>query len=541
MYRFVLWMCYLRLVWPWPDAARADPLLVNIVNGQLRGRDRGDYYSYESIPYAEPPVGNLRFEAPQPYKCQWSEVFDATKPPEFCLQWSFFFHNTVLGKEDCLTVNVYKPKNASRSSFPVLAYIHGGAFMFGGVMEYGHEYFMAAGNFIMVKITYRLGPLGFLSTGDANLPGNFGLKDQRLALHWIKQNIASFGGDPENILLMGHSAGGASVHYQLLHGGLDGMVKAAASLSGTALCPWANQYNERQKAFKIGHILDCDTKGSSLELKKCLQSKDPRAIVGAVEQFLVFGYVPIAPFAPVVETADTAEPFITQHPADIMKSGKDSQIPWLMSYTLNEGGFNAALFLEKDDDDRELIEVLNTRWNELAPDLLFYRHTMNSSDDLNRYSQELKSQYLGDRDFSFDSYLDLQRMFTDVLFKNAIQKVIELNHSQRKSPLYTYVYDNPPESGLGNWISGRTDVFFGTVHCDDLFLIVNTLLHGKLRADEQVISKNFLQMLIDFVESDKGLLTYDKCEFKVIVGKSKIELVYITGEDCENKQVEKIP
>lgn len=445
-------------------------MLVNISNGQLRGRDRGDYYSYESIPYAEPPIGKLRLEAPQPYKRQWSEVFDATKAPEFCLQFSLFFHGAIIGKEDCLTVSVYRPKNESRRSFPVMAYIHGGAFMFGGVMEYGHEFIMSAGNFIMVKISYRVGPLGFLSAGDAGLPGNFGLKDQRLALQWIKQNIASFGGEPENIMLMGHSAGGASTHYQLLHGGLEGVVKVAVSLSGTALCPWASQSDERQKAFKLGQLLECGVNGTSLELKHCLQSKDPRDIVGAVEHFLVFRYVPFAPFGPVVEAADTVEPFLIQHPEEVMRSGKYSQIPWLLSYTLEEGAFNAAIFLEKDDEDedRELIEVLNMRWNELAPDLLFYRHTMNSTKDLNRYSQELKYQYLGDRKFSFDSYMDLQRMFTDILFKNPFQRTLELTRSQRKSPFYCYAYDNPPDSGIGNWLSGRTDVFLGKVKVEEV-------------------------------------------------------------------------
>ncbi|XP_030241143.1 esterase-5B-like [Drosophila navojoa] len=542
MSRLTLTIGWLCLCLMRPDVAWADPLLVEISNGQLRGRDRGDYHSFESIPYAEPPINNLRFEAPKPYKRQWSEVFDATKAPELCLQFTLLPHGTIVGKEDCLTVSVYRPKNASRSSFPVMAYIHGGAFMFGGPIEYGHDFIMSTGNFILVKISYRLGPLGFLSTGDADLSGNFGLKDQRLALQWIKENIASFGGEPENIMLMGHSAGGASVHYQLLYGGLEGLVKVAVSLSGTALCPWATQSDERQKALKLGHALECNVNGNSLELKHCLQSKDPRDIVGAVEHFMVFGYVPFAPFGPVIEAPDTVEPFVTQHPVEVIKSGKYSQIPWLSSYTLEAGGFNAAIFLKKDDEDgRELIEVLNMRWNELAPDLLFYRHITNNTEDLNRYSQELKYQYLGDRNFSFDSYLDLQRMFTDILFRNPIQRTLELTRSQRKSPFYCYAYDNPPDSGVGQWLSGRTDVFLGTVHCDDLFLMLNSVIHGTLRSDEQIISKNLLQMLLDFVESDKGQLSYDTCQFKDIAGHDKLELVYITREGCENRQVDKIP
>lgn len=90
----------------------SDPLLVEIANGKVRGRDNGGYYSYESIPYAQPPVGELRFEAPRPYLRQWKDPFDATQPPEYCLQWTMVIDesNKLMGKEDCLTVSVYKPK-----------------------------------------------------------------------------------------------------------------------------------------------------------------------------------------------------------------------------------------------------------------------------------------------------------------------------------------------------------------------------------------------------------------------------------------------
>uniref|UniRef100_A0A6P4FNM0 Carboxylic ester hydrolase n=1 Tax=Drosophila rhopaloa TaxID=1041015 RepID=A0A6P4FNM0_DRORH len=182
-----------------------------------------------------------------------------TQPPVVCLQWDQFTQgdNKLAGEEDCLTVSIYRPKNSSRNSFPVVAHIHGGAFMFGAAAQNGHENVMREGKFILVKISYRLGPLGFASTGDADLPGNYGLKDQRLALQWIKQHIACFGGEPENILLVGHSAGGASVHLQMLREDFSQLAKAAISFSGNALDPWVVLQGGRGRAFELGRIVGC--------------------------------------------------------------------------------------------------------------------------------------------------------------------------------------------------------------------------------------------------------------------------------------------
>lgn len=98
----------------------------------------------------------------------------------------------------------------------VIVYIHGGAFQFGGGIGYGPQYLLDSDDFVYVSINYRLGPLGFATTGDEILPGNNGLKDQVAALKWIQRNIAAFGGNPGAVTIAGMSAGGASVHYHLL-------------------------------------------------------------------------------------------------------------------------------------------------------------------------------------------------------------------------------------------------------------------------------------------------------------------------------------
>nr|O16170.1 RecName: Full=Esterase-5B; Short=Est-5B; AltName: Full=Carboxylic-ester hydrolase 5B; Short=Carboxylesterase-5B; Flags: Precursor [Drosophila miranda]AAB70221.1 carboxylesterase-5B [Drosophila miranda]AAX13095.1 esterase 5B [Drosophila miranda] len=523
----------------------ADPLLVDLPNGKLRGRDNGNYYSYESLPYAEPPVGDLRFEAPQPYKQQWTDTFDATQPPVLCMQWDQFIQgdDKLAGNEDCLTVSVYRPKNSSRNSFPVVAQIHGVAFMFGGASQNGHENFMREGNLILVKISYRLGPLGFVSTGDADLSGNFGLKDQRLALLWIKQNIASFGGEPENILVIGHSAGGGSVHLQVLREDFSKVAKAAISFSGNALDPWVVQQGGRGRAFELGRIVGCGQASDSVTLKKCLKSKPASEIVSAVRNFLVFAYVPFTPFGPVVESPEAPEAFISQHPIDIIKSGKFAQVPWAVTYTTEDGGYNAALLLEKQaSSGRELIVDLNDRWFDWAPYLLFYRDSMTTIKDMDDYSRKLRQEYLGDRRFSVESYWDLQRLFTDVLFKNSTEISLDLHRKHGKSPVYAFVYDNPANTGIGQGLAKRTDINFGTVHGDDYFLIFeNIVREPQLRSDEEIISRNFLKMLNDFVLSENGTLAFGTCDFQDNVGSSKLQLLSITRNGCENLELESFP
>ncbi|XP_016997165.2 esterase 6 [Drosophila takahashii] len=531
------------------DSFASDPddplLLVELPQGKLRGRDNGNYYSYESVPYAESPTGELRFEAPKAYKQKWSETYDATQPPVVCLQWDQFTQgdNKLAGEEDCLTVSIYRPKNSSRSSFPVVAHIHGGAFMFGAASQNGHENVMREGKFILVKISYRLGPLGFASTGDSDLPGNYGLKDQRLALQWIKQNIASFGGEPENILLIGHSAGGASVHLQLLREDFAQLAKAAISFSGNALDPWVVQGGARGRAFELGRIVGCGLAADSAVLKKCLKSKTASELVTAVRNFLIFSYVPFAPFSPVIEPSDAQDAFLTQDPREVIESGKFGQVPWAVTYVTEDGGYNAALLLEDwNKSGKTVLEELNDRWFDWAPYLLFYRDSKKTIKEMDDYSRKIRQDYVGNQRFSTGNYWELQQLFTDILFKNSTQDSLDLHRKYGKSPAYAFVYDNPADRGIAQVLTSRRDVNFGTVHGDDYFLIFeNVVRDPQLRPDEEIISRNFINMLADFSLSENGILKYGECVFEDNVGSEKFNLLSIDREGCENKKFVEFP
>ncbi|EDW59813.1 esterase S-like [Drosophila virilis] len=524
----------------WPTTCLADPLLVRLPYGTLRGRDRGIYYTYESVPYAEPPVGPLRFEAPKPFAGKWKEIFDATRPSAECLQWSHFVTtpDQLTGSEDCLTVSIYKPKNSTRRTFPVVASIFGGAWSFGGTLEDGARGFMDSGNVIVVKINHRVGILGFANTGDADWSGNYALKDQRLAIKWIKKHIGYFGGDPNSILLFGFSSGAGSVHLQLMNEDMKGILKGVYSMSGNAVSPWSVQPSGVEQAYELGRVLGCGSPNNTAELKMCLQAVDANELARSFKHFLVYDYIPFAPFGPAVEPEDTVDPFITKLPIDIIKSGKFAQVPWLAGYTPEEGIYNAAIFLAKEPNGKERIYELNTRWYELAPYLFSYRNTMNRR-ERDSHSRKLRQHYMGNRRFSLENYWDFQRMFTNEIFKNSIELGVDLQRKYGKSPVYVYIYDNPSDHSFGQLLARRSDVFLGTAHGDDYFLMMNNPIREPLRPDEKVISWKLVKMVEGFLET--GDFVYDNCTFPDNVGQKQFQLMVIQRTSCKVQKVDRLP
>ncbi len=197
--------------------AASDLSVVRTASGLVRGTVGSSFREFLGIPFAAPPVGDLRFRLPQP-AASWTGTRDATHFGSPCPQVAGIFSPNGRGStnEDCLFLNVFTP-NPVGFRRPVMVWIHGGGFVAGSASQYDASVLTAKGQAVIVTINYRLGPIGFLALPGLSAEsrdgssGNYGLEDQQAALHWVRENVAAFGGDPFDVTIFGESAGGLSV------------------------------------------------------------------------------------------------------------------------------------------------------------------------------------------------------------------------------------------------------------------------------------------------------------------------------------------
>ncbi|XP_009673024.1 fatty acyl-CoA hydrolase precursor, medium chain isoform X2 [Struthio camelus] len=235
------------------------------------------------LPFAKPPVGPLRFSEPQPPE-PWNGVRDATSYPPMCLQDKVqgqILSDLVTNRqekvplqmsEDCLYLNVYTPTSAEKQEkLPVFVWIHGGGLVLGAASSYDGSALAAFDNVVVVTIQYRLGILGYFSTGDEHARGNWGYLDQVAALQWIQENILNFGGDPGSVTITGESAGAVSVSALVISPLAKGLFHKAISESGTAVRILFTEHPEEQ-AQRIATAAGCQI-SSSAAMAQCLKDK----------------------------------------------------------------------------------------------------------------------------------------------------------------------------------------------------------------------------------------------------------------------------
>ncbi|XP_046428129.1 venom carboxylesterase-6-like [Neodiprion fabricii] len=457
--------------------------LLGQVEGHYKTSSNGRRYeAYEGIPYAQPPIGNLRFGVPQPIS-PWTDVLIARQSSPWCMQYSYlppYPSGKVIGSEDCLYLNVFTPIRGD-SLLPVIFWIHGGAFHSGSGAKYTPKYLLNE-NVILVTINYRLGPLGFLSTEDEIVPGNMGLKDQAVALRWVANNIRSFGGDPAKVTLFGQSSGGASVHYHYLTNLSSGLFRGGMSFSGTALHSWSLAEDSLEKTRKLATVVSCTTSNVKLMID-CMKARPADRIVQALEKFIFWRASPHVPFGPVVEKEGSELTFINQPPIEIISSRKAQDVPWIVGIVSEEGLYPAADYVTNDT----ILQEMNDRWDTIAPHLLDYYYTIPNVDHAN-ISSLIKEHYLGSEQFSRSTFNQTVQMIGDRLFVYSCDNAARLQARFNKSPVRFYQFTYRGNHSLSNLLCA-CDENFGVSHSDEHLYVLSTNFNITLPQDLKMQKK----------------------------------------------------
>ncbi|VEN62744.1 unnamed protein product [Callosobruchus maculatus] len=463
-----------------------------ILEGHIRSTNEDtQFLAFEGIPYAEPPTGHNRFQEPKPPK-PWIGVWQAKTLFE-CIQYDHKMqdgHYIVTGDEDCLYVNVYTPDTNPVEKYDVLVYIHGGAFIFGNGGMYVPNIIMDR-PIVYVNFNYRVGPLGFLSTEDNVLPGNLGLRDQQMALKWIKENIHHFGGNPDSITIMGTSAGGASVELHYVMPKSKGLFNRGISQSGCTLNSWVLVENPLEKTKKIAESVGCST-SSNKKMVECLKSKPARQITYAVGNLQPWLFNPYTPVGPVIDKW-SSDPVLPEHPYTLLKTGKVQDLPWMISFTSDEGLYPGAEFYND-----EVLEYLDKNWNDLMPHILHYADVLDPQ-QFNAVGNMIRREYLGNERLSKKTYKKLIQAMGDRLFVADIEKSARLHSAAVKSSVYHYhfAYEG---SMTGSLTRSNTTEYLGVAHGDDTLYILPALDIITNETDRRM-SRILVDMAIAFMKN----------------------------------------
>lgn len=298
--------------------------VVTTTTGAVQGNVTNSYREFDGIPYAAPPTGALRWAPPQPAK-SWTGVKDATKPGSDCVQTAVAWRPAAASTdENCLFANVWTPIHGS--DLPVAVWFYGGGYINGAGRDFQPVGMVTQGNMIVVTVNYRLGALGYLDV--PGLTGNYGLLDQIQALTWVKQNIQAFGGNPDDVMIGGQSAGAGSVCDLLASPRAQNLFSRAVVESG-GTCTVTTPQAAAQADTGFASALGC---AGASELA-CLEAKPASDILNAQQK--------AGDWSPVLEPG-----ILPEQPATAFTTGAFNHVPVLIGGTLNE---NRAFIYEQND------------------------------------------------------------------------------------------------------------------------------------------------------------------------------------------------
>uniref|UniRef100_A0AAU7E4B0 acetylcholinesterase n=1 Tax=Cupiennius salei TaxID=6928 RepID=A0AAU7E4B0_CUPSA len=324
-------------------------LIIETTNGPIRSTLAlsDDVEAFLGVPYAEPPTGDLRFAKPVPKK-HWGEIYNASSLPPPCAQYSlgenYFLPDLTNMSEDCLYLNVWIPTSKPSSGLrPVIVYLHPGAFSAGSSNFRAHDgsHLSSRGDAVVVTINYRLGVFGYFLGYTEEANGNMGMYDQIMAIKWVKDNAKSFSGDPENVVLMGVSAGAMSVSGHMISPLSKNLFKKAIIQSGSIVHPLFLDDNPRlfKNSELVSSMVGCTNETLTLKdnprlVVKCLKDKPKEDLIAAELVLLKSNFFN---FFPRVN-----DEFLPKESVDLLREGKfRKDVDVLIGINKDEG----ALFL----------------------------------------------------------------------------------------------------------------------------------------------------------------------------------------------------
>ncbi|KAM9061848.1 pyrethroid hydrolase Ces2e-like isoform X1 [Sarcophilus harrisii] len=472
------------------QGAKSDDPTRTTEYGEIRGThinikrfDKG-VNVFLGIPFARPPTGALRFSPPQPPE-PWSEVREATSYPSMCLQditnleslrkfLNINFSITATS-EDCLYLNIYVPDHAKEGArLPVMVWVHGGCLLSGSASMYDGSKLSASQNIVVVTIQYRLGLLGFFSTGDEHASGNWGYLDQVAALKWVQENIAHFGGDPGHVTVFEESIGGMRVSSYVLYPISKTLFYRQTMESRVVIHPGLTSFSSESITSHIANISACESY-SSAAIVECLRNKTEREILAISKQFVIIPGMVNGQFFP-------------KHSADLLTSAKFHHLPsiigtnnydWIIPVRLGISQF-------KEEITRE-----NIREMLLSPLI----KSMNP-EDVNIFIDK----YLGNTEDPKELRLRLQEMMGNLIFFMPSFRVARYQQSP-SSQVYFYAFHHRL-----SMLKGTEPDYIEVNLADELRFIFGAQFLHRATKEENLIGEKIMVYWANFVKNGPALL-----------------------------------
>jgi len=486
-----------------------DDLIVKTSKGKIQGFETSTsankkVSAWYGIPYAQPPVGNMRFRHPREVD-QWDGIKNTLDQPNSCVQMTDTFFPDFAGSaawntntkqsEDCLYLNVVIPKPHPKNA-AVIIWIYGGGFWSGTTTLdlYDLRTMVAEENIIMVGIQYRVASLAFLFFDTEDVPGNAGMYDQVMAIKWVKDNIAQFGGNPDNITLMGESAGAASVSLHLLSPLSRNLFSQAIMQSASALAPWGviSKKEAMHRGMKLAENMKCPHDGRDVRASiDCLRKADPHELVLKEWNGITFGFTgAIGVFVPVVDGT-----FLDETPGTAMKLENFKKTNILLGSNKDEGNYFvlyvfADMFPKQDD-------VLITRENMLTA----IKDAYPLANKLQRKAIEFEYTNWIDPDDPEANRVAVDRFTGDWQFTCP---VVDFAHRYAETGNNVYMYHFAQQSTVSAWPR-----WSGAMHADEIAFLFGQPLNVSYGYTEAEInlSKQMMAYWSNFAKTGNPSLT----------------------------------